>query len=139
MMTRARAVALAMLLAGSPLAAQMPPGMAELRAEQAKMPAPDAVVRYGTDDLRSGEIRLPKGKGRFPVAMLIHGGCRSQEYDTVKGMTPLAEALRQRGSRYGMSNTGGSAIRVAAGRARSRILRRRWIICRRWRRPIRST
>ncbi len=96
-MTRARATALAMLLVASPLAAQMPPGMAELRAEQAKMPAPDAVVRYGGDDLRSGEIRLPKGKGRFPIAMLIHGGCWSQEYDTVKGMTPLAEALRQRG------------------------------------------
>ncbi len=93
--------AVASLAAAAPLMAQapegMPPGMAALRAEEAKVPPPTKVIRYGPDDLRAGDLRLPAGKGPFPVAMLIHGGCWTAFYETRKGTSPLAEALRARG------------------------------------------
>ncbi|WP_162242938.1 alpha/beta hydrolase [Sphingomonas sp. Leaf412] len=79
----------------APATAQV--GMKELRAEQAAVPAPTLTERYGTDDLRMGELRLPAGKGPFPVAILIHGGCWTASFDTYRGTTPLAEALRRRG------------------------------------------
>lgn len=38
--------------------------------------APTLVKRYGQASPRQfGELRVPQGKGPFPVAMLIHGGC----------------------------------------------------------------
>ena len=82
-------------LVATPVSAQE--GMKELRAEQAAVLKPTAVERYGADDLRSGEVRLPKGKGPFPVAVLIHGGCWTAAMDSRAGTTPLAEALRNRG------------------------------------------
>jgi hypothetical protein len=33
------------------------------------------VEQYGSDKLQSGELRLPAGKGPFPVVAVIHGGC----------------------------------------------------------------
>ena len=87
--------AVASALAAAPVLAQE--GMRELRAEQAGVPAPTLVERYGADDLRSGDLRLPPGKGPFPVAVLIHGGCWYAPMDTRAGTTPLAEALRARG------------------------------------------
>jgi acetyl esterase/lipase len=78
-------------------AASAQPGMKALRAAQAQVPAATLVERYGPDDLRSGELRLPPGKGPFPVAILVHGGCWRAEVDTLKGISPLAEALRARG------------------------------------------
>jgi acetyl esterase/lipase len=94
MQARTLAAALSLALA-TPAFAQ--PGMAALRAEQAATRAPDLVERYGPDDLRSGELRLPAGKGPFPVAIVVHGGCWLAKMDSVKGITPLAEALRARG------------------------------------------
>ncbi|WP_375404198.1 alpha/beta hydrolase family protein [uncultured Sphingomonas sp.] len=91
----ALAGAVALIAAALPASAQQ--GMAALRAAQAKVPPPTLVERYGPDDLRSGELRLPPGKGPFPVAVVIHGGCWQAKVDTVQGITPLAEALRKRG------------------------------------------
>lgn len=93
---RGRMLASGLILALAPPAAAQP-GMAALRAEQATTRAPDRVERYGPDDLRSGELRLPAGKGPFPVAVVIHGGCWTAKVDNVKGIGPLAEALRSRG------------------------------------------
>lgn len=87
--------ALMLAVCATPAAAQE--GMKELRAAEATVPPPTAVERYGSDALRSGELRLPPGKGPFPVAILIHGGCWTASFDTRKGVTPLAEALRARG------------------------------------------
>lgn len=56
-----------------------------------------AMLRYGPDDLRRGELRLPPGAGPFPVAVVIHGGCWLAKVDSLKGMSPLAEALTRRG------------------------------------------
>lgn len=90
------AVMAALLSMPAALSAQ-PPGMADLRAAEAKLPPATVVARYGADDLRSGELRLPAGKGPFPVAILIHGGCWMAQMDTRRGIAPLAEALRARG------------------------------------------
>ena len=38
-------------------------------------PPADERLSYGKDPLQFGELRLPSGKGPFPVAILVHGGC----------------------------------------------------------------
>jgi acetyl esterase/lipase len=52
--------------------------------------APTLVERYGPDDQRLGQLRLPAGKGPFPVAVIIHGGCWSAGYDSVAGTAGIA-------------------------------------------------
>lgn len=58
---------------------------------------PTVVERYGTDPLERGELRLPKGKGPFPVAVVIHGGCWTKGFATLANTAPLASALAARG------------------------------------------
>lgn len=42
----------------------------------------DYRIVYGNDDpLQFGELRLPKGPGPHPVAIIIHGGCWLSRYD----------------------------------------------------------
>lgn len=59
-------------------------------------PPYDQRIAYGDDSLQFGELRLPKGRGPFPVAIVIHGGCWRAEYDH-RHATPLAAALTARG------------------------------------------
>lgn len=63
----------------------------------AKASAPTLTERYGEDDLRSGQLRLPKGKGPFPVAVIIHGGCWRANFDTLLGTQAVAEELTAKG------------------------------------------
>lgn len=58
---------------------------------------PILTERYGPDDLRLGHLRLPDGKGPFPVAVIIHGGCWTANFDTLNGTSAVAEALTKRG------------------------------------------
>lgn len=44
-------------------------------------PPADARISYGTDRYQFGEIRVPKGKGPFPLVMNIHGGFWRAAYD----------------------------------------------------------
>ena len=44
-------------------------------------PAADVRLAYGTDPHQVGDLRLPKNKGPFPVAMNIHGGYWRAKYD----------------------------------------------------------
>jgi acetyl esterase/lipase len=60
------------------------------------VPATDATIPYGPDSLQYGELRLPEGKGPFPVVVLVHGGCWLAEYD-LQYMSHLAEVLRNEG------------------------------------------
>lgn len=93
-----RAIVLAsMLLAAAPAGAQDDPTFAAYRASKKLASTPDLTVRYGSDDLRVGELRLPKGKGPFPVAVMIHGGCWLASFDTYKGFGTISDALTQRG------------------------------------------
>ena len=58
---------------------------------------PTLTERYGADDLRRGELRLPKGSGRFPVAVLIHGGCWDANTGDPTDVAALASALTDKG------------------------------------------
>lgn len=59
--------------------------------------APDAVIAYGRDSLQYGELRLPKGTGPFPVAIVIHGGCWVHMYAAARNASALSDALRDAG------------------------------------------
>lgn len=67
-------------------------------AELGEVPIPsaDTLTTYGTDPSQFGEWRLPKGKGPFPVVMLIHGGCWLDAFD-LRYMGHLANALTDEG------------------------------------------
>ena len=67
--------------------------MLPVRAEQASSkvsweqvaalpkPAADHRINYGKDEFQFAELRLPEGKGPFPVVVFIHGGCWLSEFD----------------------------------------------------------
>jgi acetyl esterase/lipase len=57
----------------------------------------DARVAYGTDALQYGDLRLPKGAGPFPVAIVVHGGCWVSGFATLQNTAALADALRAAG------------------------------------------
>jgi len=59
-------------------------------------PPADARIPYGTDQYQFGEIRLPKGKGPFPLVMNIHGGFWRSSYDLAHA-GHLCAALTARG------------------------------------------
>lgn len=53
-------------------------------------------ISYGAAPQQFGELRMPEGKGPFPVAIIIHGGCWLAAYDYVY-INPLAAALTAQG------------------------------------------
>jgi acetyl esterase/lipase len=55
--------------------------------------APQLVASYGPDSLQFGELRLPGGAGPFPVAIVIHGGCWTKGFATVKNTAAIASDL----------------------------------------------
>jgi acetyl esterase/lipase len=69
-----------------------------------KVPPPDQRISYGADALEFCELRLPAGRGPFPVAIIIHGGCWSAELPGLPAAAtsldltrPMAEELRRMG------------------------------------------
>jgi len=53
-------------------------------------------IAYGPDPrTQFGELLLPPGKGPFPLAVVIHGGC--WRFGSLDGMEPLAQALAGEG------------------------------------------
>jgi len=58
---------------------------------------PTARIAYGSDSLQFGDLRLPEGRGPFPVAIIIHGGCWLSRFASLKIMSPLADALAKDG------------------------------------------
>jgi len=50
-----------------------------------KPPPADVCLAYGSDPNQFGDLRLPKGKGPFPIAMNIHGGFWRAKYDLLHG------------------------------------------------------
>lgn len=57
----------------------------------------DTKIPYGKDDVQFGELRLPKGAGPFPVAIVIHGGCWVTKFATLQNTAALSDALRDAG------------------------------------------
>lgn len=58
---------------------------------------PDARIFYGRDPLQFGDLRLPKGSGPHPVAIVIHGGCWLSAMADLRNTAALADALRDNG------------------------------------------
>mgnify|MGYP000630873300 CR=1 FL=1 len=59
--------------------------------------AADHRVAYGSDPLQFGELWLPRGTGRHPVIVLIHGGCWRADLPGLELMDYMAADLRDRG------------------------------------------
>ncbi len=60
------------------------------------LPAPDHIIKYGPDSLQFGELRLPQGKGPFPVVVVVHGGCWLAAYN-LHYMAHVSDALTKAG------------------------------------------
>lgn len=90
-----RACWLVVLVACStPLAAQH---MSPRDVDALPASAPNLVAAYGSDPLQIGELRLPPGKGPFPIVEVIHGGCWTKGFATRKNTAALASALTDMG------------------------------------------
>lgn len=93
---RLRVVLAAVLLVGvaGPAAAQ-----SMTRETVTALPASEPYIRasYGFGPIQVGELRLPPGKGPFPVAVVIHGGCWLKGQGDMRTTAPLATALTARG------------------------------------------
>ena len=68
--------------------------------ELLKQPVPPANdrIEYGADPLQFGELRLPAGRGPFPVAILVHGGCWSIKLPDLPEAATSLELLRPIGA-----------------------------------------
>lgn len=69
-----------------------PPALEKLPAS-----APTFTLRYGTAPKQFADLRMPAGRGPFPVAVVVHGGCYTQEFGSSRGTAGLADALTKRG------------------------------------------
>lgn len=65
-------------------------------AQALPRPAADQRIAYGEGEHRFGELRLPPGRGPFPVVILIHGGCWMAEFD-LEYMASAGAALVEQG------------------------------------------
>jgi len=59
-------------------------------------PAPDKRIAYGKDPNQFGDLRLPKGSARAPIAVNVHGGFWRARYDLAHA-SHLCAALTQAG------------------------------------------
>lgn len=59
--------------------------------------AADQRIAYGAGALQFGELWLPRGRGRHPVIVLIHGGCWRADLPGTELMDYMAADLRDRG------------------------------------------
>jgi acetyl esterase/lipase len=64
--------------------------------EELPLPAAGQTIAYGKLPSQFGELRIPKGQGPFPVAILIHGGCWLSGFD-YRYFTHLSSALTKMG------------------------------------------
>jgi acetyl esterase/lipase len=83
------------LAAGCAGAAAAPMKLADYMALSG--PAPTAHIAYGSAPSQYAELFLPEGKGPFPVAVLVHGGCWTKEFGGITQLRNMAGALAARG------------------------------------------
>ncbi|WP_379789608.1 alpha/beta hydrolase family protein [Massilia pinisoli] len=60
-------------------------------------PAPAVTLHYGAAPSQYAELFLPPGKGPFPVAVLVHGGCWTKAFGGITQLRNMAGALAARG------------------------------------------
>ncbi len=95
---------IACLVAALAASTLSPQNRGPLELATAEVPAPNVRMAYGQGPLQVGELRVPALKGRYPVAIVIHGGCWLSKLGTMDeravawdNMRPLAVALNQAG------------------------------------------
>lgn len=93
LMTKSLLSVAAALWATTAAASPYPP----LEAAKKTVSKPTLIEAYGKDKLQFGELRLPAGKGPFPVVAVIHGGCWTRSFEDATGTSPLADMLTKRG------------------------------------------
>lgn len=57
----------------------------------------DHRIPYGNDALQYIDLRLPQGKGPYPVVVIVHGGCWIANFASAQNTAALADALRDLG------------------------------------------
>lgn len=67
------------------------------RRQRVETSKPSATIAYGSDPLQRADLRIPAGKGPYPVAVLIHGGCWRSSTGSRQEIAGLASALQARG------------------------------------------
>ena len=60
-------------------------------------PSPDATIAYGPDQMHKVDVWRPKGKGPFPVVVMVHGGCWTTSIADRSLMNWVADDLRKDG------------------------------------------
>ncbi|MFC6996901.1 alpha/beta hydrolase family protein [Rufibacter roseus] len=80
------------------LQAQTPAPKLTTWQDISNLPAPTSgkKIFYGSDSLQFGELRLPEGKGPFPVVVVIHGGCWLNQFN-YQYMNHMSAALTKAG------------------------------------------
>lgn len=86
-----------LLLVFRPAAGIAQDPQAAFRAAGQRAAPPLATIRYGAAPQQVADLRIPSGKGPFPVAVIIHGGCWSVSAVDHAGIAGLANALGKRG------------------------------------------
>jgi acetyl esterase/lipase len=89
--TLAAALAL-MLISGS-----MAQGTSPMDLRKLPISKPAMISSFGPEKVQFGELRVPAGKGPFPVAIIYHGGCLLRQVDDTRGTAAMATALTARG------------------------------------------
>ena len=90
-------VLVAFVLAGAMAPAALAQTMSPRDVDALPASAPTAVESYGPDAMQIGELRIPKGKGPVPVAIVIHGGCWTKGFAQMRNTAALADALTRDG------------------------------------------
>jgi acetyl esterase/lipase len=99
-MRRVLMASLSIMLASafvSPVIAQEGNAERVYKAAGALATKPLATIAYGPSELQVADLRLPKGKGPFPVAVVLHGGCFMASVDKRAGIAAFADALTEKG------------------------------------------
>ena len=96
-MSRFAALALAMTLSAATTSPAHAAPMALADYMALSGPAPDATLHYGPAPSQYAELFVPSGRGPFPVAVLVHGGCWTQEFGGITQLRNMAGALVARG------------------------------------------
>ncbi len=60
-------------------------------------PSADATIAYGPDQMQKVDVWLPRGKGPFPVVVMVHGGCWTTAIADRSLMNWVADDLRKDG------------------------------------------
>lgn len=83
------------MLVGAGVEAQQRLGARDVDALPSKVA--DLREAYGTESLQFGDLRIPAGRGPFPVAIVIHGGCWISRFASLQNTAAMADALRSAG------------------------------------------